>query len=362
MPDEPVIDPRAQDYVVEALKKLGGLAHLRQLYAMYGVVSGREMTGVAEAKVRQALQLFSTDATWERPKSAPDLFYSFDGVDAASGIWGLRHFSPQAPHDYPIAGLEREHLILLRRDQTTLFNMRGIAYRDSQVLGIHVDFSPTGDYPDRLLSDATIEHVGEGKGAVQTATGGNRGMLELAGSHVPIPVFQFIATDRYAPLGDYIVVSHRREVLRLQSSFDTEAYIFSLRPVLISNSEALRVVSEGDIDELASESATLSFLLAPEGRAALRTHISHERNPGNRSAVIRAKGVRCEACGFHFEERYGPEMAGFIEVHHVRPLASGAYTPSIDDFAVLCANCHRAAHKGRGLSPRTVTELRTLLQ
>jgi HNH endonuclease len=352
---------RPQDHLVEALKRLGGLAHLGQIYPVFGEVSGRHVDAIVQAKVRQTLQTFSSDASWDRPKSAPDLFYSLDGVAAASGIWGLRRYSPQAPSDYPIAGVDREYVVLLRREDTTLFNQRGIAYKNGRVLGLHVDFGPEGDYPDRLLEDGSIEHIGEGKGPVQTETAGNLGMLQAIETNERIPVYQYVAPDRYAPLGEYIVTAFRREAKQLSSNFMTEAFVFVLKPAGMANSQLLRTVSDGEVTALALEAGEVSFLMAPEGKLAFRTHLGRERDPGNRSAVIRAKGFRCEACGFHFGERYGPEIDGFIEVHHIRPIAAGEYTPTILDFAVLCANCHRAAHKGRGRSPRTVAELRALL-
>jgi hypothetical protein len=51
-----------------------------------------------------------------------------------------------------------------------------------------------------------------------------------------------------------------------------------------------------------------------------------------------------------FSERYGEIGKGFIEAHHLRPIASLqegiAVTYDIAaDFAVLCSNCHRMIHR-----------------
>ena len=50
-----------------------------------------------------------------------------------------------------------------------------------------------------------------------------------------------------------------------------------------------------------------------------------------------------------FSERYGELGAGFIEAHHLVPFArlQGHAIPldPVADFAVLCANCHRMAHR-----------------
>ena len=54
-----------------------------------------------------------------------------------------------------------------------------------------------------------------------------------------------------------------------------------------------------------------------------------------------------EICGFSFVEHYGPLGAGFIEAHHTIPISDlqkGSKT-SVDDLAMLCANCHRMIHR-----------------
>src|SRR4029077_2094435 len=104
---------RPQDCLIATLKELGGLGHLRDIYPVYGRLAGREMGQIAEAKVRQTLQTFSSDASWDRPDSAADLFYSLDGVKAKTGIWGLRYFSPQTPAIYPRNDIHREYTALL---------------------------------------------------------------------------------------------------------------------------------------------------------------------------------------------------------------------------------------------------------
>ncbi|ANL68274.1 hypothetical protein AMC82_PB00111 (plasmid) [Rhizobium phaseoli] len=87
----------------------------------------------------------------------------------------------------------------------------------------------------------------------------------------------------------------------------------------------------------------------------------------SRSIVEKVKSLKvplaCEVCGFDFEKRYGSLGRGFIEAHHVEPLSKreGINAPTtIEDFAMLCANCHRMIHHGGG--SLTVEELRALLQ
>jgi 5-methylcytosine-specific restriction protein A len=73
----------------------------------------------------------------------------------------------------------------------------------------------------------------------------------------------------------------------------------------------------------------------------------------NRTAAKQAKkfhGARCQACDLDFEECYGKIGKGFIEAHHLRPIATVEEGVAITydvaaDFAVLCANCRRMIHR-----------------
>jgi 5-methylcytosine-specific restriction enzyme A len=57
----------------------------------------------------------------------------------------------------------------------------------------------------------------------------------------------------------------------------------------------------------------------------------------------------CEVCDIDFAVRYGDRGKGFMECHHVKPIATlveGQKT-QIDDLALICANCHRMIHRSR---------------
>ncbi|WP_353988631.1 HNH endonuclease [Ruicaihuangia caeni] len=77
-------------------------------------------------------------------------------------------------------------------------------------------------------------------------------------------------------------------------------------------------------------------------------------------AEVRAQGrsIICEACNFDFRAFYGERGDGYIEVHHVLPLhVSGPTKTSLEDLALLCANCHRMCHRGPWITPLAVREL-----
>jgi 5-methylcytosine-specific restriction protein A len=84
-----------------------------------------------------------------------------------------------------------------------------------------------------------------------------------------------------------------------------------------------------------------------------RKYAYHRKIERNRTAAQQAKkfhGTRCQTCGLEFEERYGALGKGYIEAHHLRPIAmlEEGLPVKYDlaaDFAVLCSNCHRMIHR-----------------
>jgi 5-methylcytosine-specific restriction protein A len=68
---------------------------------------------------------------------------------------------------------------------------------------------------------------------------------------------------------------------------------------------------------------------------------------------------------FSFAKRYGSIGKGFIEAHHLKPISKleegVAVTYDVaEDFAVLCANCHRMIHKSD--DPSDLNKFRAIVQ
>lgn len=83
--------------------------------------------------------------------------------------------------------------------------------------------------------------------------------------------------------------------------------------------------------------------LYQEGGRKYVTHLMAERSKGV-VKVLKASSIAvCDICGINFAERYGVE---YIEAHHKIPIStySSDYVVKLDDFALLCPNCHRAVH------------------
>jgi 5-methylcytosine-specific restriction endonuclease McrA len=101
-----------------------------------------------------------------------------------------------------------------------------------------------------------------------------------------------------------------------------------------------------------------------EGQQTQRWTNTYERNPQLRAAAIRVHGVVCMGCGFNFETKYGGIGAGFIEVHHTKPISSLGGAVSVDptsDLVVLCSNCHSIVHRKRP-SPLSLEALRASIE
>lgn len=99
-----------------------------------------------------------------------------------------------------------------------------------------------------------------------------------------------------------------------------------------------------------------------EGAIRTVTVNAYERNPEARRQCIAAHKPQCYACGFDFGAAYGSEFAGFIHVHHLRPLSEvgGEYVVDpVEDLRPVCPNCHAIIHHGGRL--RGIEEVQQLL-
>lgn len=120
----------------------------------------------------------------------------------------------------------------------------------------------------------------------------------------------------------------------------------------------------------AIESETPLRTSAREGEKQRRLAISRYRELLLRKAKVAAalgaapdRKLRCEVpgCGFCFEEVYGELGEDYAHVHHLKALSAGPddVTTTLDDLAIVCANCHAMIHRRgecrpmKGLIPRS---------
>jgi 5-methylcytosine-specific restriction protein A len=100
----------------------------------------------------------------------------------------------------------------------------------------------------------------------------------------------------------------------------------------------------------------------PEGAIAKVLVNRYERNPLNRAACIMAHGLRCLVCGTSLEDAYGPVGAGYIQVHHLTPVADMGPDYVVHparDLIPVCPNCHAMMHQRN--PPYSPDELRGML-
>ncbi len=99
-----------------------------------------------------------------------------------------------------------------------------------------------------------------------------------------------------------------------------------------------------------------------EGRRFERVVKAYERSRQARDACVAVFGTACSICQFDFGQRYGPDAAGFIHVHHLNPMALARGERTVDparDLRPVCPNCHAVIHLGGGC--RSIEEVREML-
>lgn len=176
---------------------------------------------------------------------------------------------------------------------------------------------------------------------------------------------------------DQLIISHKQEKLELlvfyrkrkyeypQAGFRFEGAFNYLshhgsRPTHFTLKRLISTISSviSDLDSLLIEEEYF------EGRRNRRFTNYYERNPKLRAAAILHYGTKCMVCGFDFEKVYGEHGAGYIEVHHLRPVSSLQEQTKVDpntDMAVVCSNCHRMIHRNKD-KILSIEELREILQ
>lgn len=172
---------------------------------------------------------------------------------------------------------------------------------------------------------------------------------------VPGSCYCNIDIERFAALRPRLVTSHKLLLFRAaDTSINPETRVGHSPGVLRYLEKTLRTVLPDpaywqpdrvpDVDEA---------LLANKGaRAFWRAHLRTERDRYTvwsiRKHVLRQTGkLECEACGLDLARAYGPKSEDVSEIHlriTLDRFEAGEY-PSLEDYAILCPNCHRVIHR-----------------
>jgi predicted HNH restriction endonuclease len=112
-----------------------------------------------------------------------------------------------------------------------------------------------------------------------------------------------------------------------------------------------------------SQGTDVGFESGYEGQAEKKYVTKYERDPALRKVAITLHGTICRACGFDFGHVYGETGAGFIHIHHIRPISEfdgpTAVNPATD-LVPVCANCHAIIHRDK-FKTLTVEELKSII-
>lgn len=130
-------------------------------------------------------------------------------------------------------------------------------------------------------------------------------------------------------------------------------HFLSNRDIMRALANSLRQIDDSvnKASELAPKLDEEEAAAAIEGGPRYVLAMRRERSAALRRAKVasaEAQGdrVACEVCDFSFQEAYGELGKSYVEVHHRTPLhVSGEVESSIEDLALLCANCHRMIHR-----------------
>lgn len=169
--------------------------------------------------------------------------------------------------------------------------------------------------------------------------------------------------NEIANLDSLPVTPWQRLEIECSSPFVADAVRNSRRNAFIEVATACLVLALLALDGgSGSEESSADYI--SEGSALQSRVTRYERSAVNRLRCIAHWGTRCWVCEFDFSEFYGQLGEGFIEVHHVVPLARYDGPTEVDpvtDLVPLCSNCHSMIHRGRQLDPPHPNELRSLL-
>ncbi|WP_440534249.1 HNH endonuclease [Variovorax sp. YR566] len=100
-----------------------------------------------------------------------------------------------------------------------------------------------------------------------------------------------------------------------------------------------------------------------EGAKKQVTVNAYERDPTAKPRCIKRWGTICTVCDFDFGAVYGELGAGFIHVHHLKPIHTVGAEYLLDpenDLRPVCPNCHSMLHRRKEVL--SIDELVSLLR
>jgi len=135
---------------------------------------------------------------------------------------------------------------------------------------------------------------------------------------------------------------------------------------LSEQASQIRATANEDVysEFLESDIDTLMF----EGGERIRVHLARDRNPDVRHRLLRSRegrGLVCDLCSESHSHLDRSLREAIFEVHHLTPFSMKAERETtLDQLALLCANCHRLTHRAITITKRSLSldELRALVK
>jgi predicted HNH restriction endonuclease len=134
--------------------------------------------------------------------------------------------------------------------------------------------------------------------------------------------------------------------------------------ILVAKSEAARtraLANGAGSTQHYDPNELLESELVPDGAKQTVVVNRYERNASARITCIQHWGLDCAVCGFNFEAEFGTRGAGYIHVHHLKPLGEiGAeyQLNPVNDLRPVCPNCHAMLHASTPVA--SVEELKAI--
>jgi hypothetical protein len=131
-----------------------------------------------------------------------------------------------------------------------------------------------------------------------------------------------------------------------------------LQTMRVLDSQSVKLLRKAlDLTQSAEKPWPIQTLRYPDEQLGVALHLEggaiqvevnrYERDGKARLACIAHHGTRCQVCGLEMGEIYGPDMEGYIHVHHLHPLSKHGIRHVVDpvrDLRPICPNCHAFLH------------------
>lgn len=340
--------------VTEALIQLGGRGSIEDIHSAVTALASPPLPKASRQVVRGRLQDHSRESKHYRQRG--DFFRSVYGLADRRGIWEL------TPEGTLFAERDDTQTEGFNHSERRKSGNRNPAWSEDE-LTLALDlYVKTGGNPT-AKDDAVLDALSSTLNKMYRLNGGSDsggGTLRNRNG-VYLKVMNFRRFDpTYLIEGKVGMRRGNRLEGGLWAKYEGRAAILANDAEAIM--QAVIVADEAKVAKL----PPVEPYEGEEGGVIMRLHKRYERDPKlvreKRKAAAAAGSLTCEVCGFDFEAMYGELGAGYIEVHHTKPVHTlqPASKTTLADLATLCANCHRMAHRTR--SPLSMDDLRMAVQ